>query len=92
MSWEDYAASYTEDYDSIGNTKQSDKSITVWITTGRDQAQVLKSLIDDSFYTGVEYFREAELVPGNILLPATLADEGPDVAMQIGEDFLSTMR
>ena len=44
MSWEHYVASYTEDYDSIGNTKQSDKSITVWITTGRDQAQVLKEL------------------------------------------------
>lgn len=80
------AASYTEDYDSIGNTKQSDKSITVWITTGRDQAQVLKSLIDESFTPESNISVKLRLVPGNILLPATLADEGPDVAMQIGED------
>ncbi len=79
-------ASYTEDYDSIGNTKQSDKSITVWITTGRDQAQVLKSLIDESFTPESGISVKLRLVPANILLPATLADEGPDVAMQIGED------
>ncbi|CAM3223890.1 extracellular solute-binding protein [Paenibacillus lupini] len=79
-------ASYTEDYDSIGNTKKSDKSITVWITTGRDQAQVLKSLIDESFTPESKISVKLRLVPANILLPATLADEGPDVAMQIGED------
>lgn len=82
-----YFASYTEDYDSIGNTKsEQDRNITVWITTGRDQAQVLKSLIDDSFTPDTNIAIDLRLVPGNILLPATLADEGPDVAMQIGED------
>src|SRR5690606_9058534 len=30
-------ASYTEDYDSIGNTTEHEESIDVWITTGRDQ-------------------------------------------------------
>ncbi|MGO4346954.1 extracellular solute-binding protein [Paenibacillus sp. MCAF9] len=83
-----YFASYTEDYDSIGNTGgEQDRKITVWITTGRDQAQVLKSLIDDSFTPESNIAVDLRLVPGNILLPATLADEGPDVAMQIGEDI-----
>lgn len=82
-----YIASYTEDYDSIGNTsEEQDSRITVWVTTGRDQAQVLKSLIDDSFTPDSKVAVDLRLVPGNILLPATLADEGPDVAMQIGED------
>jgi ABC-type glycerol-3-phosphate transport system substrate-binding protein len=81
-----YIASYTEDYDSIGNIKENDRSITVWITTGRDQAQVLKSLIDDTFTPETNISVNLRLVPGNILLPATLAKEGPDVAMQIGED------
>ncbi|WP_407923770.1 extracellular solute-binding protein [Cohnella fermenti] len=79
-------ASYTEDYDSIGNTGESDRSITVWITTGRDQAQVMKNLIDDTFTTETNISVKLRLVPANILLPATLAGEGPDVAMQIGED------
>ena len=58
----------------------------MWITTGRDQAQVLKGLIDDSFTPDTDISVQLKLVPGNILLPATLAGEGPDVAMQIGED------
>lgn len=79
-------ASYTEDYDSIGNTGKGDRSVTVWTTAGRDQAQVLKSLIDDTFTPESNISVNLRLVPGNILLPATLAGEGPDVALQIGED------
>lgn len=79
-------SSYTEDYDSIGNVEQTERSVTVWITTGRDQAQVLKSLIDETFTPETNISISLRLVPPNILLPATLAGEGPDVAMQIGED------
>lgn len=80
-------ASYTEDYDSIGNVGKNDRAITVWITTGRDQAQVLKALIDDTFTPESNISVNLRLVPPTILLPATLAGEGPDVAMQIGEDI-----
>ncbi|MFC4388773.1 extracellular solute-binding protein [Gracilibacillus marinus] len=80
-------ASYTEDYDSIGNIGKNDRAITVWITTGRDQAQVLKALIDDTFTPESNISVNLRLVPPTILLPATLAGEGPDVAMQIGEDI-----
>jgi len=81
-----YVASYTEDYDSIGNIEEKQRAITVWITTGRDQAQVLKGLIDDSFTPNTNISVSLRLVPPNILLPATLAGQGPDVAMQMGED------
>jgi len=79
-------ASYTEDYDSIGNIGGGDRSITVWITTGRDQAQVLKGLIDDYFTPETGIAVKLRLVPAGILLPATLAGEGPDVALQVGEE------
>lgn len=82
-----YGASYTADYDSIGNVAKNQKSITVWISTGRDQAQVMKSMIDDTFTPDTGISVALRLVPPNILLPATLAGEGPDVAMQIGEDL-----
>ena len=65
---------------------EKDRSITVWITTGRDQAQVMKSLIDDIFTPETDISVQLKLVPPEILLPATLAGEGPDVAMQMGED------
>ncbi|GIP43493.1 ABC transporter substrate-binding protein [Paenibacillus sp. J45TS6] len=82
-----YIASYTEDYDSIGNIAEGNRSLDVWVTTGRDQAQVLKALIDDTFTPETDISVNLRLVPSNILLPATLADEGPDIAMQIGEDL-----
>lgn len=82
-----YFASYTEDYDSIGNVDKKQEAITVWITTGRDQAQVLKSMIDDTFSPDSNISVSLRLVPSSIMLPATLAGEGPDVAMHIGEDL-----
>ena len=62
-----YIASYTEDYDTIGNVWEKDRSITVWITTGRDQAQVMKSLIDDIFTPETGYFRAVETRPARNL-------------------------
>lgn len=82
-----YVASYTEDYDSIGSTEEGGRSVTVWVTTGRDQAQVLKALIDDTFTPETNISVNLRLVPGGILLPAVLAGEGPDVALQAGEDL-----
>ncbi|RAR42376.1 ABC transporter substrate-binding protein [Paenibacillus sp. MDMC362] len=82
-----YVASYTEDYDSIGSTEDGGRSVTVWVTTGRDQAQVMKGLIDDTFTPDTNISVNLRLVPGGILLPAVLAGEGPDVALQAGEDL-----
>ncbi|WP_241674849.1 extracellular solute-binding protein [Paenibacillus luteus] len=78
--------SFFEDYDTIGNTAEDQESITVWIGTGRDQAQVLKAMIDDSFtpLTGIGV--NLKLVNQDVLLRASLAGEGPDVGMQVGND------
>ncbi|MGE5613530.1 MAG: extracellular solute-binding protein [Bacillota bacterium] len=81
-----YIASFTEDYDSIGNIADKGQVITVWIATGRDQAQTLKAMIDDVFTPDTNIGVRLRIVPPNILLPATLAGEGPDIAMQVGED------
>lgn len=84
-----FIASYTEDYDNIGSTRDHGEitdEVTVWLTLGRDQAQILKSLADDMFTPETGISVNIRLVPGGILLPATLANEGPDVALQLGED------
>lgn len=82
-----YFASYIEDYSIVGNVGEADRSVTVWITTGRDQAQTIKAMIDDSFTPETNISVKLKLVPANILLPATLAGQGPDVAMQVAEDI-----
>ncbi|WP_036717760.1 extracellular solute-binding protein [Paenibacillus harenae] len=78
--------SFIEDYNTIGNTADAKQSLTVWVGTGRDQAQVLKAMIDDTFtpLTGIGV--NLKLVNQDVLLRASLAGEGPDVAMQVGND------
>ena len=66
---------------------EDDNSITVWIGTGRDQAQVLKSMIDDTFTPEKNINVNLKLVQMHVLLPATLAGQGPDVAMQVGNEI-----
>ncbi|KAB8125816.1 extracellular solute-binding protein [Gracilibacillus oryzae] len=87
-----FFSSFVEDYNTIGNVAdpedmEEEKNITLWIGTGRDQAQVLKSMIDDTFtpQTGINV--NLKLVQMDVLLPATLARQGPDVAMQIGNEI-----
>lgn len=77
-------ASFVEDYDSVGNVYDKDKAITVWITTGRDQANTVKRMIDDSFTSKTGIPVNVQLVQPQVLLPATVAGKGPDVALSIG--------
>jgi ABC-type sugar transport system, periplasmic component len=81
-----FVYSFFVDYDTIGSASEDDQSITVWIGTGRDQAQVLKAMIDDTFtpLTGIGV--NLKLVGQDVLLRASLAGEGPDVAMQVAND------
>ena len=78
--------SFIVDYNSIGNVAEESKdskTITVWIGTGRDQANVIKSLIDEKFTPKTGINVNIQLVDMNTLLQATLADQGPDVALQV---------
>lgn len=76
--------SFFSDYNSLGSTGEegsaSDVKVEVWTATSRDQAQILRTLVDDNFtpnYEGVAV--EIKLVAGGTLLPATLAGTGPDI-------------
>lgn len=77
-----FFASFNESNSNVS----SGGSVKVWISgAGRDQTQVLKDLISESFEpeTGVKV--DLELVQGS-LIEATLAGTGPDVALQVVED------
>lgn len=80
-----FVYSFIEDYNTIGNTNEAgQQSVTVWIGTGRDQAQVMKEMIDDTFTAQTGIHVDLKLVNIGALLSATLAGQGPDVAMEIG--------
>jgi len=86
-----FIASFTEDYDTIGSVTIEDADpVEVWIETGagnagnRDNANVLKQIIDSRFSMVHNVAVNLKLVAGGALLPATLAGNGPDVCLSRG--------
>lgn len=88
-----FAASFVEDYDSIGNV-YGGETLEVWILAdgtaitsqsggGRDQAIVIKDLVDNYFVPETGIAVNVKLVNKDVLLSATLAGEGPDVALNV---------
>jgi ABC-type glycerol-3-phosphate transport system substrate-binding protein len=78
--------SFVIDYNQIGNVAEdTDDSVTLtlWVGTGRDQANVVKALIDENFTNETGINVNVQLVDMSTLLRATLAGEGPDVAIQV---------
>ena len=77
-----FIGSFFENYSSIGNAYEDNRTIEVWVSLGRDQAYALRNLVDEYFtpQTGINV--NVKIVP-LALLPATMAGKGPDVALNI---------
>lgn len=73
--------SFIVDYDSIGD-KSADADIVVWATTGREQAESLKLLIDRDFLPRYHINVSLKLVQSG-LVEAIAAGNGPDVALSL---------
>ncbi len=89
-----FVASFFTDYSNLGASGEElseAQQIDVWVSTGRDQAQVIRSMCDNQFSAYLEqngYNKigvNLRLVTGGTLLPATLSGSGPDVALQNGQ-------
>ena len=89
-----FLASFVEDYDSIGDVYEAGEALEVWILadsttinsqsgSGRDQATVIKDLVDNYFVPDTGIPVNVKLVNKDVLLSATLAGEGPDVALNV---------
>ncbi len=79
-----FVMSFFTDYDSLGASPvegEIDPSteLEVWITTGRDQAQIMRQMIDG--FNDETVHVNLKLIAAGTLLPATLAGVGPDVSM-----------
>ncbi len=89
-----FFASFVEDYDSIGDVYEGEETLEVWILadgtainsqsgSGRDQATVIKDLVDNYFVPDSGIPVNVKLVNKDVLLSATLAGKGPDVALNV---------
>ena len=76
-----FIVSFTKDYNGVSASKSEDNSVTVWVSWGRDQAQVLNALVKRSFTpeTGIDV--NLKLVNASVI-QATLSGKGPDCLLQ----------
>ncbi len=81
-----FFGSFYADYNSLGGDADGEhtethSSVVAWVATGRDQAQIMRNLIDDKFTPKTGIGVELKLVAAGTLLPSILAGVGPDVAL-----------
>ncbi len=84
FSWDQFIASFFEDYNNL--SEGGEDALEVWVSLGRDQAQIVKELIDSYFVEETGIAVNVSLVQGGII-EATLAGKGPDVALFVGGDL-----
>ena len=78
-----FIVSFTRDYQSVSSSEETNqKAVNIWVSWGRDQAQVLNSLIEKSFtpQTGIPV--NVKLVNASVI-QATLSGNAPDCYLQM---------
>ena len=80
-----FFASFTEDYNAIGDVYEGEDAIEVWILSGRDQSTILKTMIDDTFTPNSNIKVNLKLVDAGTVLNAVIAGMGPDVVLSTGQ-------
>ncbi|MBQ8281143.1 MAG: extracellular solute-binding protein [Lachnospiraceae bacterium] len=82
--------SFIIDYDIVGDVSDPNSEHTelvLWVGTGRDQSNVIKNMISENFTSSNGINVTVMLVDINTLLQATLAGQGPDVAIEVNYDL-----
>lgn len=79
-----FVGSFTNDYN-VYNSEQEEqkKGIEVWVTTGRDQMDVIRQLVNESFTTKTGIPVTLKLVNSSVLLTSTSVGRGPDAVIQV---------
>ncbi|BBH18657.1 ABC transporter substrate-binding protein [Paenibacillus baekrokdamisoli] len=78
-----FFSSFFHNYSLSGEEESGSETITLWLSWGRDQAQVLNTMINDMFtpQTGIQV--KVKLVQASSI-QAVLSNEGPDVSIMVG--------
>ncbi len=86
-SWHSMRAfygSFTNDYNVSSSALGGSRGeIEVWLSTGRDQFDVIRRLINESFEPDTGIKVNLKLISADVVLTATATGNGPDVCIQI---------
>ncbi len=82
-----FIKSFFRNYNRMGamTKEESEDTVEVWLAYGRDQAQVIRSLINNDFTPQSHVTVNLKLVAGSTLLPSILSQMGPDVYIGLGQ-------
>ena len=83
--FQSFIGSFFEDYNSLSNDEDSSAQ-ECWVTLGRDNAVVIKELIDSDYNANSDNKINLKLVQGGIT-EATFSGKGPDMALFLGGDY-----
>lgn len=62
------------------------RTITVWMASaGREQAQMIQNMIDETFSPNTDISVKLQLIPTDVVLRAALAGNGPDVVIGLSQ-------
>ncbi len=77
-----FFATFVVDYDAVGSVYDDDEEVVeVWLVTGRDQAEITKNMVDDTFTPASGIKVNVKLIDAGSLLNACIAGNGPDVVL-----------
>lgn len=85
FGWEKFYSSFFEDYTNLSDDA-GEEAINIWVSSGREQAMIVKALAESEFTEQYDTPIAVNLVVGGIV-EATLAGKGPDAALFLGGEF-----
>lgn len=92
FGFKSFLSSFTVDYDTSDlKDGKNGNSVTVWLSTGRDQYTVIRRLIDGSFTPESGTTVKLQLVGTGTLLPSVLTGRGPDISLSNAIDSTSSI-
>ncbi len=80
--------SFVRNYDRVGSQEEitdEDDVVEVWLAYGRDQSQVIRTLVNNEFTPETGISVNLKLVAAGTLLPSILAGMGPDVYIGLAQ-------
>ncbi len=81
-----FFASFFIDTSSVGESEGSSDPLTVWVASyGKEQAQIIQNLVDNSFSSQTDIPVKIQLIPADVVLRAALAGTGPDVVIGLSQ-------
>ena len=81
-----FFASFFIDTSSVGESEGTTDPLTVWVASyGKEQAQIIQNLVDNSFSPVFDIPVRIQLIPADVVLRAALAGNGPDVVIGLAQ-------